>query len=894
MKILHILRKLADHQRYSELKETCQDFWDETQDPAILPLLALAYAHLGQKQKAEEKYIQAEKHQDEFDVHSMVDSAAVLIVMQRFDDAIQLLKQALAQHPQHGLGLGRLGFCFMARGDLESARDLFQKALNIEPERIPILTNLAHVHFQQSNYDLALQLVDRGFQTLEQIAGDLPEDVRQLHSHSLTAMQLQVRVTREQFAFVEKWLQESSENLAEDEFIHWLIQYSRLLAEMDLHPQAMDILREYFKKYPHNVALCMQMSELAQVQGYFMPAVRLLRNALQQEDENISLWVQLSGACLHRFDKQARDAAEKAMELAEELSEDGDQPLPLIQMQRARAKNALAQVESGDQNFDVSEQLFQGILSQHENFIPALQGLGQQYMQQGRIDEALDLFEQIKRIEPIKGYASLINARRFPEDLEILDKMEKASQQPSLEGPVRAGILFQLAAAWENRREHDKAFDFARKANLATKKFLPYDGKDHRNKCAIIRMGFCKELYAHRPDCGVDSTLPVYVLGMPRSGTTLVEQIISGHSQIFGAGELGVIPQVAQGLNRWERHVGSGRTYPDCVDDLTPDIVEGIAGNVLKELQEYAPEAGHVVDKLPHNFENIGLIKFLFPKAKIISVRRDPRDIALSNYFTDYQAKHGGMGFAYDLTEIGEQLADHNLLMHHWHDLFAGEIFELNYEDVVDDMEGSARKMLDYIGVEWESQVLKFNELQRPVKTASLWQVRQPIYKTSKAKWKHYRKHLKPLIKATNAPILPDPYEMLTLPEPGFLTHGVELYRKNDLDGAELSFKKMLHHNPDHAACNYMVGLVYLRKNHLQDGIVFMEKALEKAPWHREWRENLAKAYELTGEHEKLAELKEKYKIKENTSDRPGDEGAFPFEMMSRPNRKRGGSEIYE
>ncbi len=413
---------------------------------------------------------------------------------------------------------------------------------------------------------------------------------------------------------------------------------------------------------------------------------------------------------------------------------------------------------------------------------------------------------------------------------------------PSIEGSVRSGILFQLAAAWEKKKDYQQAFNFAEQANTFSKRFLKYDAKEHRNASARIRQSFTRSLYQHRLDCGVTSTLPVYVLGMPRSGTTLIEQIIGGHSQIFGAGELGVIPQVIQGLNRWERHVGSGRRYPDCIDDLTPYVTEGIANNVLKELQEYEPEAKHVIDKLPHNFENIGLIKFLFPHAKIISVRRDPRDIALSNYFTDYQAKHGGMGFAYDLTQTGEQLADHNLMMHHWNTVFPGEILEINYEDVVDDLEASARKMLAYIGVDWEPAVLRFNELERSVKTASVWQVRQPIYKTSKEKWKRYQDHLAPLIQGTNARVESEPITMITLPEPGLLTNGVELYHKGELDAAEMSFKKMLHHNPGHAACNYMVGLIYLSKSHKKEGIELIEKALKKAPWQKEWRKTLGKA----------------------------------------------------
>ena len=327
-------------------------------------------------------------------------------------------------------------------------------------------------------------------------------------------------------------------------------------------------------------------------------------------------------------------------------------------------------------------------------------------------------------------------------------------------------------------------------------------------------------------------------------------------SQICGAGELGIIPARIQGLNRWERQTGSTRSYPDCIDDLNASAAQGIANGILEELQTFDPAARHVVDKLPHNFENIGLIKFLFPNARIISVRRDPRDIAISNYFMDFQAKFGGMGFAYDLTWIGEQLADHNLLMHHWHQLFPGEILEINYEDVIENTEGMARKMLDYIGVDWEEQVLNFSELDRQVKTASLWQVRQPIYKTSKAKWMRYEKYLAPLIQGTNGKITCDPIEMVTLPEAGWLTDGVAFYKQQQFAEAELLFKKLLHHVPNHAAANFMLGLIYVQIGDIQDGIHLMEKAVQQCPWKAEWREDLAKAFELAGLPEKAANLR--------------------------------------
>ena len=237
-------------------------------------------------------------------------------------------------------------------------------------------------------------------------------------------------------------------------------------------------------------------------------------------------------------------------------------------------------------------------------------------------------------------------------------------------------------------------------------------------------------------------------------------------------------------------------------------------------------------------------------------MRRDPRDIAMSNYFTDYAAKHGGMGFAYDLTWIGEQLADHNLLMHHWHQLFPGEILEVQYEDVVENTEAMARKMLQYIGVPWEPQVLNFNELNRPVKTASVWQVRQPIYKTSQAKWERYREHLAPLIAGTNAKITWDPIEMLTLPLPGLFTAAIDLYKEDKLDDAEYEFKKVLQHLPEHAAANFMVGLIYVRKGHLGEGIALMEKALKHCPWNDNWRHDLMQAHELAGQPDKAEALK--------------------------------------
>ena len=868
MNELILLRQLAENQQYPSLLELAQSLWYDSGNPAVLPLLATANAHMGLKENTQALYQQSLKHFDVLDADARCDLAVVLIVMQRIDDAIKMLSDVLVEQANHALALARLAYCYLASGRLAEAQHFFKKSLIITPDRFVVHRNLVAVYIAQNELSQAQKQLYSATEVLDN-HHDLEDALYQQYWMQLNTTQLQLWVAQDLFTPAEEWLtqlavQQQAGDCEEAVLVQCVKSYSQVLAEKDFHQQATDILREYLTRYNDNVALCMALAELAQVQGHFMQAINLLQKALKKDEENSALWVQLSTACLHRFDKKARKAAERAVSLADALEVTEQQTLVLIKMKQAQASNALAQVESHAQNFEVSEQLYRDILAEHSHFLPALQGLGQQQMQLGNIDEAVALFERVKDIDPLKGYSALINAQRFPDDVDTLDKMAVAANKPSMEGSLRAGILFQLAAAWEKQKDYDKAFGFAKQANTASKKFLPYNAQKHREDCARLRACFSKSLYQHRPNCGVESTVPIYVLGMPRSGTTLVEQILSGHSDIFGAGELGVIPQVVQGMNRWERHTGSGRQYPDCIDDFNAYTIAGIANNVLKELQELAaeakPEATYVVDKMPHNFENIGLIKFLFPNAKIISVRRDPRDIAISNYFTDYQGKHGGMGFAYDLEHIGEQLADHNLLMHHWQQIFPGEILEINYEDVVDDLAGSARKMLSYIGVDWQPRVLKFNELVRTVKTASVWQVRQPIYKTSKAKWQRYQTQLTPLIKSTNTKIVSNPItDLFTLPEPGFLTDGVALYKEGKLDDAEMCFKKMLHHNPKHAACHYMVGLVYLTKNHAQDGIRHFEKAVASCPWQKEWRQNLLKAYEQEGETNKIAAFKKKH-----------------------------------
>lgn len=679
-----------------------------------------------------------------------------------------------------------------------------------------------------------------------------------LTNRQLRGMQLDRWLASECLQAAEAWVEREQDVLGEDDWCALVSDLAERLAARDRRAQAEEWLRTGLRRYPDQLALYGPLAELAQLQGRPLQAIVLLHRAIllasAQHQPTELLWARLSATALQLNPRLAREAAEQARDqLARRTTnasggaDDGHIDRQTAAELTATVELALADVEAREQDHDAAEQRYRQVLEQWPHSVGALLGLGRLLLQLGRIDEAVALFDRVKAADPTRGYGALIHARRFPEDAATLQRLEQLARAPGMAGSVCTGLLFQLAAAWEQRKDYDQAFALADEANAASRRLLRYDPKAHRQRCARIRHAFPKALYQHRSDCGHESTLPVFVVGMPRSGTSLVEQIIAGHSRIHGAGELGTIPRVIAGLERWERRTGSGRRYPDCVDDLDATVTRGIAESVLKELTEYAPEAAHVVDKLPHNFENVGLIRLLFPRAKIISVRRDPRDIAVSNFFLDYAGKHGGMGFAYDLDWIGEQLADHNLLMRHWQQVWPEGILEIQYEDVIGDPATSARRMLDHIGVDWEPQVLDFDALQRPVRTASVWQVRQPLYASSNARWRRFRHQLKPLIAAANRRITWDPIDMVTLLEPGWLNAGVDYYQQGDLDAAELRFKRLLRALPEHAAARFMLGLTYLRKGHSVDGITLLEWAVARCPWNRHWRSDLAQAYRLAG-----------------------------------------------
>jgi hypothetical protein len=238
---------------------------------------------------------------------------------------------------------------------------------------------------------------------------------------------------------------------------------------------------------------------------------------------------------------------------------------------------------------------------------------------------------------------------------------------------------------------------------------------------------------------GSNDERPIFIVGMPRSGTTLVEQVISSHPRAEGAGELRTIGQIASEL---PGRIGSALPYPACVGELKQAALSDAAQFYCDRISRISEGALRITDKMPGNYIDLGLIALMFPHARVIHCRRDARATCMSVYFNDFDAYHP---YACDLNRIGLRYHHYRRLMEHWSTVLPLPILTVDYEAMVADVEATSRRILEFCDLPWDERVLQFHETKRVVQTTSMWQVRRPIYRDSLDLWRHYEQHLEPL-----------------------------------------------------------------------------------------------------------------------------------------------------
>ena len=302
-------------------------------------------------------------------------------------------------------------------------------------------------------------------------------------------------------------------------------------------------------------------------------------------------------------------------------------------------------------------------------------------------------------------------------------------------------LRFALGKAYDDLQRYDEAFDNLEQGCAIKRRSSVYNEGETLRLVERIKSVVTRSVVELLQGHGVAGAQPIFVLGMPRSGTTLIEQIIASHPEVTGAGEL---REVNDALGEFRMGRASRTPYPELMGDLNPAELAKFGQKYLERALRHAPAAARFTDKMPTNFFFLGLIRLAMPNAKIIHVNRNPVDTCLSCYSKLFS---GEVNYTYDLSELGRYYRAYHGLMQHWRTVLpAGSFLDVQYEDVVSDIETQARRILDYCGLTWDAHVLDFHLNERPIKTASTAQVRQPIYRSSMGRWRHYEKHLGPLL----------------------------------------------------------------------------------------------------------------------------------------------------
>ncbi|CDX28664.1 Sulfotransferase [Mesorhizobium plurifarium] len=407
-----------------------------------------------------------------------------------------------------------------------------------------------------------------------------------------------------------------------------------------------------------------------------------------------------------------------------------------------RARIGLAETLQEAGRLDEAIKLFREALSIRPKDAELLYGLGVAMMEKGKLDEAADLARQALAIAPnmAKTWLLLTQVKRQTERDKELAGMEAEHAKAPQGSLARMQLSFGLGKANDDLKDYGRAFDYFAEGNAIRRRAIAYDPARTRGEFEAMKAAFDTAFFEkHRPSDISDDT-PIFVVGMPRSGTTLVEQIIASHPQVLGAGELNIL-KTAVG-KQFPMSMPSG--FPGGIADM-PDKAFAEAGQAyLEMLHARYPGYRHVTDKMPGNFLLVGFLHMMLPKAKIVHCARDAAATCLSIFKVHFRGDSHRYGY-----DLGELADFHNLytdIMAHWHKVLPGVVHDVRYEDFVADQEGQTRALMAYLGLPWDDKLLSFHETDRPVRTASAAQVRQPMYQGSVDLWKRYGDRLKPLL----------------------------------------------------------------------------------------------------------------------------------------------------
>ncbi len=492
--------------------------------------------------------------------------------------------------------------------------------------------------------------------------------------------------------------------------------------------EAQGLYQKVLRREPNNVHATRLLGAVEIALGRYRKAERRLRAAVAMDPDYFAAWTDLARALIEqeRFE-EAGDALRRAIDLEPESA-----------YPRALLGNMLSR--AGNYEHAISE--YRTALAKQPTHGGSLAGLGHALKTVGRQDEAVDTYRKCIREYPAFGeaYWSLANLKTFRFTDDEVATMEQHVDSDKLLEETRVNLNYALGKAYEDRGDFDDAFfRYSKGASLrrVNESYDPVETETIHDR--IIASLTAEFLEAHAGE-GDPDPAPIFIVGLPRSGSTLLEQILASHSQVDGTHELPDLVRIIRSINRNRRRDGA---YPEALLGYSADGFVALGREYLDSTQRHRGGALYFTDKMPNNFACIGLIHLILPNAKIINARRHPLDSCVGSF---KQLFYKGQAFTYDLVELGEYYLQYQRLMDHWHTVLPGKVLDVQYEDMVRHQERETRRLLAHCGLPWEDHCLEFYKTDRAVNTASSEQVRQPIYAGSINAWRRFEAHLGPLI----------------------------------------------------------------------------------------------------------------------------------------------------
>lgn len=609
-----------------------------------------------------------------------------LLLMQqgRPADAAELFRHAVQHRPNFPLAHNNLGNACRILGDIEQALGHFRRAVELNPQ-----LGLAHGNLGQ----LLLE--------------------RQRPLEALTHCQEAVRLDPQ--------LAPAHNNLG---------NVFRKLGRLN---DAKNSYLEALRLEPNLAVVHNNLGEVLHEQGQLGDAKRSFAQALQREPNNPRYHVSLSKVLL---DQRELTAAESHLLTARRLDP---------RLAEARILLAHAYFEQG--RLADSRTEYSAILAERPND-PAINcRLAEVLLELNQSEQALDCLRTALRSDPNCAHALAQLATQLGDRLPAEDEaaLRRLVEAPHLLDGDRAALLFSLAQVCDARSDYNQAAGHLKRANQLEdstwqKSGRAYNVEAHAHFVNRLLSVFAPEFFQGVRGFGLDSERPVFIVGLPRSGTSLLEQVLASHSRVFGGGELRFAREGFEALGGGSDGRSEARAF-DLLQKIDAESVRRMAHNHLERLAALDDKAERIIDKMPDNYLYVGFMTLLFPRARFLHCCRDLRDIAVSCWITHFR----DIPWSHNFDLLASRFAQYRRVMEHWHAVVPERLLDVHYEEMVEDLESVARRAVAFLGLDWEPACLSYHRNQRPVRTASLSQVRQPIYRRSVARWRHYQDAMQPL-----------------------------------------------------------------------------------------------------------------------------------------------------